>query len=316
MEKINSLYFKFLPNDVHCGFFKDVSFEINHSGAVILNALGSLTDELSELLIKEQACEMWIRKSTFTASIVKANIHLNHMIVGLSYHIDSALHSSDLEIVLAAKYLNNMIKSYGRVIKKPYIAKIADVNAILEHLKGDLFNETKKIGVDIWISALESALEEFDSLIKQRYIQMQHKPEEGFSEIRKKIEKVWHAIVQIINAGAVYSKLPEYKVLIDKLNPLITSLNYTYRRIRYDIAKAEIISIKPQYYTGQRHTPVPEVIYVTKKQEIISLILGKDFNVTYKHNIYPGNASCIIHGKGDYKGRKMVSFFIMEKGDI
>jgi uncharacterized linocin/CFP29 family protein len=55
---------------------------------------------------------------------------------------------------------------------------------------------------------------------------------------------------------------------------------------------------------------VPEVLFVTPKDGTLKLELGKDYNVSYKNNVNVGNATCIIHGKGAYKGRKMVTFII------
>jgi hypothetical protein len=46
------------------------------------------------------------------------------------------------------------------------------------------------------------------------------------------------------------------------------------------------------------------------KEGLDELELGRHFNVTYKHNVESGNADCIIHGKGDYKGVKTISFII------
>jgi hypothetical protein len=96
---------------------------------------------------------------------------------------------------------------------------------------------------------------------------------------------------------------------INAINPEIEYLNNEFHRVKYDIATAEPAPIDPQPYTGKACTPVPEVIF-RKDDKMIALVLGKDFSLTYKNNINVGNADCIIHGKGAYKGLRTVTFII------
>jgi hypothetical protein len=211
---------------------------------------------------------------------------------------------------LAARNLYQVLKRYGRVIKQNYVSKKVNIKTILDHLEGDMNLEVKALKAEGWMASVASAWKEFNDLIRQREFQSNDKPSDNFRQIRPKIEAIWHLIAQILNSGAVINQSPEYITLIDKLNPMIASLNHTYHRIRYSIADAEMISIKPLCYTGQAHTPVPEVLYMMPQGEISQLQLGKDFNVIYKDNINPGNATCTIQGKGRYKGSRSVTFFI------
>jgi hypothetical protein len=52
------------------------------------------------------------------------------------------------------------------------------------------------------------------------------------------------------------------------------------------------------------------VLYVTEK-ETLRLELGKDFNISYKNNVEVGNATCILRGKGGFRGRRVVTFVIV-----
>jgi len=72
-----------------------------------------------------------------------------------------------------------------------------------------------------------------------------------------------------------------------------------------DLKDAVIAPVPQQNYTGQPVTPPVDVFYVGKR-----LVLGKDYNVTYKKNIEAGDASVTIHGKGEYRGKHTTSFYI------
>jgi hypothetical protein len=55
------------------------------------------------------------------------------------------------------------------------------------------------------------------------------------------------------------------------------------------------------------------VHYCEEGKPTVKLWLGKDFSVTYKNNVKVGMAELTIHGKGDYKGQKSVTFNIARK---
>ncbi|MDR3132535.1 MAG: hypothetical protein LBU42_00730 [Prevotellaceae bacterium] len=81
----------------------------------------------------------------------------------------------------------------------------------------------------------------------------------------------------------------------------------------HDLAAGDNCVIEPidvQQYTERAITPVPKVHYRKEGQPTAVLSLGKDFEVTYKNNTNVGMAEVTVHGKGDYKGKKMTTFMI------
>ena len=76
-----------------------------------------------------------------------------------------------------------------------------------------------------------------------------------------------------------------------------------------DFTKAAVSGIKSSYdYTGKNIKPVPVVKYANKV-----LTAGKDYDVAYVNNIKVGKATINITGKGDYSGKKSVTFTIAYK---
>jgi hypothetical protein len=312
MKKIASLYFKFLPNEAHFEFFEHADRMVSQAGTAVLTALGPLAEDLNRCLAKESACMCWIRKSSLTPLIAEADARLDSAIVGLSAQIGSACHSMDASVSSAARRLHILLKNHGRVIKKSYSEKMGAVRAILQHLEDDMRDDVQAIGAGAWTAAVAETHERFLSLFNQRLVESLKKPEEKFREVRRESEAVWHDIVRTVNAGAELNLSPDYEALIDALNPGIASLNDTFHRIRHSISAAEPDPIEPQPFTGQPCTPVPAVMYAARGG-ILRLELGRDFNITYRNNVDAGNASCIIHGKGGYRGHKMVTFMIQNE---
>ncbi|MDR0413470.1 MAG: hypothetical protein LBH61_06710, partial [Dysgonamonadaceae bacterium] len=62
-----------------------------------------------------------------------------------------------------------------------------------------------------------------------------------------------------------------------------------------------------QVFAGVPVTVMPEVSYEGEQ-----LIFAEDYEVTYKDNHQPGTASLYVHGKGDYKGKSITRFNIVE----
>jgi hypothetical protein len=310
MIKFTVLLFRVLPNEAHYSFFERVTKEIAKAGPSVQSTLGPLVAELNDWFTKETACVEWYSKSNLTAAIAGADRRLDSVLAGFSAQLKGALYSALPAVSTAAERLHIMLKSYGRVARKPYLQEIGAVKAVLEHLNGDLLHDVQAAGMTEWTVEIQSSLNSFVLLMEQREEQTLRKPQQGFPEVRRGIEDVWRRIVKLIDAGATLNISPDYAALINALNPEIEYLNREFRYVRHSIADAEPSPIEQQQYTGQPCTPVPDVFCQTSKG-MVKLILGKDFNITFKNNINVGNAECTIHGKGKFKGQKTVTFVIL-----
>jgi hypothetical protein len=309
MVKFRVLLFKFLPNSAHFNFFEKATVEVSAAGTSVQNALGPLAGELNDWFGKETACIEWVHKSALTDAIADASHRIDQTLSGLSAQVKGARYDSNPVVATAAEHLHIMLKHYGYVTRKTYIQKVGATKAIVMHLNGDLAPDAQSAGLSQWTTKVQTALNDFVSLFEQREVQALNKPEQGFFEVRRGIEDVWRQIVVQVDAGASLNTSPEFAALINRLNPEIEYLNGEFHRVRHDIAAAEPSPVERQPYTGEPCTPVPEVFFVTPKGTV-KLVLGKDFNITYKNNVNAGNAECTIHGKGGYRGHKTVSFII------
>lgn len=76
---------------------------------------------------------------------------------------------------------------------------------------------------------------------------------------------------------------------------------------KIDVAKVSGLK-KSYYYTGKAIKPLPQIVDDDKK-----LINGKDYSLTYKKNKTIGTATIVIKGKGNYYGKKEVTFKIVKQ---
>ena len=86
-----------------------------------------------------------------------------------------------------------------------------------------------------------------------------------------------------------------------------------YKDIYFDILPKEINSknmepLPNADYTGDSIKPIPVI-----KDEEYTLVVGEDFDVTYKDNLYEGTAQATVNFKGNYKGTASGTFTINPK---
>ena len=72
-----------------------------------------------------------------------------------------------------------------------------------------------------------------------------------------------------------------------------------------DISWGYMQPLANKKYTGKAYKPKPKVMWYGK-----TLRRGTDYTVSYKNNKYPGTASVIVTGKGEFKGKLIGTFKI------
>lgn len=313
MTRLKKILFSSLTLSAHYRFCASVSEEIAGSPSVVIKSLGELPTTFNAWLAEEKALEDWVRRSFLTEQIVGAGRKLGRAVTAIKIWTRSGKYSPDTNIVEAAERVYIMLKGYGDINKKTYEQKAGDATSILRQLTdgGDYAADASILGMGLQIGDLRNTVAHFEQLITQRDEKRLRKPDKTFKRIRSGIEPAYHRIEEVINAGALTSYSPaSFTTFINHLNPEIERLNDEFHRIRHDIARAELLPIALQHYTGLALTPVPKVFHTTTHDGTVQLELGKDYNVTYKNNINAGNAECTIHGKGAYKGSKTTTFMI------
>lgn len=108
-------------------------------------------------------------------------------------------------------------------------------------------------------------------------------------------------------ASAVVSEMPTASaVLIPSIAPKQSQVPVTAASI--SIKKAKISLAKSSYYTAYRKKVIPKVKVEYNKK---TLVLGKDYSISYKNNKKYGKATVLVKGKGVYTGKCKASFYIL-----
>lgn len=100
-------------------------------------------------------------------------------------------------------------------------------------------------------------------------------------------------------------KLGEATVVIQGIGNYMGSLTRSFRVVARSISSMKFSKVSNKKYTGKKICPSVVVKSGTRK-----LVKNKDYKITYKKNIKKGLAKIIITGKGNYTGKKVITFKI------
>jgi hypothetical protein len=315
MKKFLVLYLSKLPFAAHSAFFgKRFIPALTSAPAPVQEVIGPLMPALNAAFAKEKTLGEWQRRSEYTGKIAEADHQVDTAldIIGAVVHV--ALHSDDADTVDAASRIDLMLKNYGNVARKPYETEVGDVANILGRFGGDLAPDVAKIGATLQVAKLGEAFDKFNALFDARNAQNVGKPSYTFGEVEKEMSGAYHQITSLVEINASLGASPAFAALIDELNPEIKYLNdQYYHKSHKDLSAAgvcAVASIPDQPYTGKPIIVIPEVSYSEQGKPSKELVFATDFTVTYRSNTNVGTAEIIIHGKGAYKGQKVVTFSI------
>jgi hypothetical protein len=304
------ILFRYMKNDMHYDFCCRFYEELVKAGTALKDAVGTASiTGFGALLALEGELMRWAYKSVLTEQISEADRRLALVLSAIIAYVRAAVYSGDAELSAAAERLRVMLREHGRVSKKAYNEQEGAVRAMLDSMHGVYAADVAAIGLEALAAKLQAAYDVFAALLKQRDADMEEKPKGNFVAVRRELDALYHVIAGAVNSGARLGLSPEFAAFIRILNPLIERLNRQLHRARADLKHAVIAPIADMPFTEKPVTPPLRVFFVTA-DGTEELELGRHYNVTYKNNIAVGNAEAAIHGKGDYKGAKTISFAI------
>jgi hypothetical protein len=204
--------------------------------------------------------------------------------------------------------LNIRLKAFGNIRQKPYAEESAAVQLLVEDFQTRFAYQVQAVGIAQWIAELSAAETEFTTLFEQRNTEKANRPQGSMKDIRKEIDAIYGKIIVAVQNALNINEDTANAEFAAELNAEIKYFNeHAHHRTKHDIADATVESIDNRDFTGRQIIVIPTVWYKQKQ-----LVLATDFNVTYRNNIMPGNAELTIHGIGDFKGQKTVTFYILE----
>jgi hypothetical protein len=313
MKKIIVIRFSSLTNEGHYEFV--FVFRAMVDGCKATRALlSALILPLNQLLEEERKAIDTPHGSPVTPQIQKADKALDKQLDLMFAAINTARYSSNPALVKAAEELLFALKPYGHIQGKKYEAEVGAVKSLLEVLRGQYREQSTAVGIAQWFDLLQEEAEVEESLFAQRNAEnAQRAQQKKVKEIRKEIDDLYHKMVENVEVAAATDTTGAYDTFIAELNEKIHYENEHHQPHKKDIEDAIIDNIPDQTLdeTGYATPNCNVSIKDHATGNMIKLVFAKDYTTTYRHNNKIDNAELIVHGKGGYKGQKLVTFKIV-----
>jgi hypothetical protein len=308
--KILTIHFSYLRNEAHYQFLLLVKklFEAYPNVASIVNAL--LLQFYTLLLLESKLVDA-VYASEYTRQLAEIDKRLDRATVGLGIAIEAALRHPDPNFVKAAERLKLRLKAFrGAIKRKAYEEESAAIKILVADMQGAYAPQVSTLGLGVYVTEIAAAQAVFEQVFLLRSAEHVEKPQGRLKDVRKEIEAVYRQIAEHIEAYTVLNGTSTTGIFISKLNNEIIYFNEfnCHRRVRKAISLATVASIPDQSWNGQPVTPLP----VVTDEKGNDLAFARDYDLTYRDNDCPGDATVTLHGKGAWKGQKTASFNIVE----
>jgi hypothetical protein len=309
--KINTINFSKLRNEAHYEFLL-VVYHLLDGFPEVKNLIGALYAAFLDLLQLEKKLLDAARLSIYTQKLADLDLRIDRDVSGIKAAVNAALYSLTPAVVEAAHQLQARLKEFGDIKTKSYEEESAAIEVLLNDFMGAYSSQATLLGLTSWIADLQAAESEFAALFSQRNAELSNRPKERLKDVRRQIEQLYYQITGVVDANIVLNGEATCGEFVRQLNEQVKYFNeHSHHQTKHDLAPAAVDSIADQLLDNGAATPIPVVHLTNDKGVTVKLIFAKDFTLTYKDNNRVGTASVIIHGKGAYKGTKMVSFNIV-----
>jgi hypothetical protein len=274
-------------------------------GATLLNTLRTAAETLAARLRLKH-------KSPLTAQIETKDKERDGLFSDLKRSVKAASQSHVPAVQSAGATLMATLEPFWNINAKPLMTQTEDIFVLEERYNLDPANAAAAatLGLTPVATALFAVNTALYALYQQRLeedaVAAGPSATSAKSDALKAYDNFCNVVEQTLNA------LPtaEMQILFNEMN----DARRKYVGKHPTPLNAEHTSADPiRNYagTGAPITPIPVIRYKTAA-ESITLLFSKDFDVTYKNNINPGEAQCIVHGKGKYTGQYVTTFHIVQ----
>jgi hypothetical protein len=133
-------------------------------------------------------------------------------------------------IAIAARRLIVIIETFNhpeRITKLSYDAETASIFSLVDNLKAQKA-DMERVGIQGWVSALESKNKEFEALALQYIEEVVGKPDYNMLQSRRGVEKSMRTMFHCIEALIVMNGETAYAGYVTKLNAIIKHYNNVY----------------------------------------------------------------------------------------
>jgi hypothetical protein len=313
------VHFESLRNKGHVELNRFFIALVDLFGATELGILSLFTLYKSLVAEEEQVLDM-IFRSKLTVKIKALDKERDRLYRGFANAVKSALdHFAEAKRAAAAE-LEIILKHYGDITRLPMHEQTAAVFDLLRELAlPENLALVTLLELNPWIAPLEQVNAELEDLMTERFVEFSKRPELRMKAARAAVDKQLRLIIEKVEAMERTGSPFYNPAFVKEVNALMTyykdliAQEAGRRHPVKDISTANHLVVEPvetQPYSGKAVTPIPRAHYREPDKPTVELVFAKDFSVTYKNNVEVGMADLILHGMGEYKGKKTVTFNI------
>ena len=188
-----------LHNEEWLGLMLDFKLLAVFFGVAALG-IGDLFSPL--ILLFEQADKLVVvlRKSVLTLELEKADKQRDGFFRGLCEVVKGSQQQPVADKQKAAIRLNNLLNGYHKSISKGnYAEESPAIYNLLQDLKGAYAADVALLALGEWVTALDQAEQEFQSVRAERSRESAAKPHGDLRKIRAQVDALYHAIIALLD---------------------------------------------------------------------------------------------------------------------
>jgi hypothetical protein len=306
--KIIRITFSYLRNEAHYQFLLLVK-KLFETFPSVANIVSALLPAFYALIVLEGKLVDAVRASEYTKQLVEVDSRLDRGLVGFTAAVTAYLHHPDANFVKAAERLMMRIKAFrGEIERKAYEEESGAVKIFVADLQGSYAPQVSQLALGVWVNEIAAAQNLFEQLFLQRSAENAAKPQDKLKEVRKQSDAAYRQIIERIEAYTTMNGESVTGIFISRLNDEITYfMDHSHHHAKHDIDKVAVASIPDRIYENKPVIVMPVATFDGRE-----LVFTVDYELSFHDNNAPGTASVTLHGKGAFKGKKTVSFNIIE----
>jgi len=309
-EKVEFINLPRQSNESHYEFGHKTSIKAQEYPAVAL-LWADILPKYNAALDVEFSLLDFQRKSQFTKPMKETDIRRDNNVGSIRSIAKAFLTSSDPAKAEAARLIIERLDEFKGISSKAFEKETAAIQVLVNDMRVKFKNETPLLGLTDLVNELETNNNAFEALFDQRNTELANREGEKMIDSRGVSDGHYYNMIDVLNGDITVNGDVNYHSFVLSMNEQIKYYKeHAHHPEHHDINNAVAAPIPTQTYTGKAITPIPEVHYVEEGKPTVELVFAVDFMLTYKENVNAGDAEIIIHGKGKYKGKKIITFNI------
>ncbi|MEZ5106439.1 MAG: DUF6261 family protein [Draconibacterium sp.] len=224
--KISTIRASKLRNDEHFQFQTEFKTLVEQHTPETLD-IGAAWAIYLPLYVNEEEALNIIRKSVVTDELVDADQYRDSIYRGLCDTVKGALNHFNAAVKEAANRVQVALEHYGNINTKPYDEQTAAINSLTTDLSNDYAADMATLGIDSWVTELQTANSNFENLVNERYSEDAGKPHLNMKDVRTEVDEAYNAITRRIDALIIVNGEQTYSGFVNGLNQRIKKYNNT-----------------------------------------------------------------------------------------